>query len=242
MVEDILLDRKGGNPNKTHTLGLDYLTKIKQTNNLTDIWQKENPHKTLFTFHNKNQQIHSRIDRFYIKNNQRIKNVSIVPNGLSDHDAMQIKIEIKNPNVSGTGYWKLNTSILKQTSFQKLFKNFGKDWHKEKNKYSSLNQWWESSKLYFKIIAIKFLTEKNQKINNKLQKLTNNILEEKNKKEPNKMNIDNWQNQINDIENYKTQGTIIRSKKMTIINVINEETPNKYSYLQEQQKQAKKTN
>ena len=54
------------------------------------------------------------------------------------------------------------------------------------------------------------------------------------------MNIDNWQNQINDIENYKTQGTIIRSKKMTIINVINEETPNKYSYLQEQQKQAKK--
>ena len=34
----------------------------------------------------------------------------------------------------------------------------------------------------------------------------------------------------------KTQGTIIRSKEMTIIN---EETPNKYFYLQEQQKQAK---
>ena len=97
MVEDILLDRKGGNPNKTHTLGLDYLTKIKQTNNLTDIWQKENPHKTLFTFNNKNHQIHSRIDRFYITNNQRIKNVSIVPNGLSDHDAMQIKMKIKKP-------------------------------------------------------------------------------------------------------------------------------------------------
>ena len=83
------------------------------------------------------------------------------------------------------------------------------------------------------------MTEKNQKINNKLQKLTNNILEEKNKKEPNKMNIDNWQNQINDIENYKTQGTIIRSKKMTIRNVINEETPNKYSYLQEQKNKQK---
>ena len=35
----------------------------------------------------------------------------------------------------------------------------------------------------------------------------------------------------------KTQGTIIRSKEMTIIN---EGTPNKYFYLQEQQKQAKK--
>ena len=59
MLEDILLDIKGGNPNITHILGLNYLTKIKQTNNLRDIWPKENPHKTLFTFHKKNQQIHS---------------------------------------------------------------------------------------------------------------------------------------------------------------------------------------
>ena len=120
MLEVILLDIKGGNPNITHTLGLNYLTKIKQTNNLTDIWRKENPHKTLFTFHKKNQRIHSRIDRFYITNNQKIKNVSIVPNGLSDHDAIQLKIKIKNTNVSGAGYWKLNTSILKQVSFEKL--------------------------------------------------------------------------------------------------------------------------
>ena len=52
MVEDIILDRKGGNPNITHTLGSEYLTKIKQINNLTDIWWKQNPHKTLFTYHN----------------------------------------------------------------------------------------------------------------------------------------------------------------------------------------------
>ena len=86
-------------------------------------------------------------------------------------------------------------------------------------------------------MAIRFSTEKNQKINNKLQKLTNSILQEKNKEQPNKTNIENWQNQINNIENYKTQGTIIRSKEITIIN---EEIPNKYFYLQEQQKQIKK--
>ena len=59
----------------------------------------------------------------------------------------------------------------------------------------------------------------------------------KNNTKPNLTNTENWQNQINDIENYKTQGTIIRSKEMTIIN---EERPNKYFYLKEQQKQAKK--
>ena len=89
---------------------------------------------------------------------------------------------------------------------------------KRKNKYPSLNQCWESGKLYFKILAIKFSTEKKQKINNKLEKLTNSILQKKNKTEPNKINIENWQNQIIDRENYKTQGTIIRSKQMTIIN------------------------
>ena len=103
MVEDILLDRKGGNPNKTHTLGLDYLIKIKQANNLTDIWRKENPHKTLFTYHNINQQIHSRIDRFYITSNQKITNISIVPNGLSDNEAIQLKIKIKKTHISGIG-------------------------------------------------------------------------------------------------------------------------------------------
>ena len=111
MVEDILLDRKGGNPNITHTLGIEYLTKIKQTNNLTDIWRKQNPHTTLFTYHNKNEQIRSRIDRFYIKNNHEIKNVCIVSNRLSDHDAIQLKIKMKKTNVSGAGYWKLTTSI-----------------------------------------------------------------------------------------------------------------------------------
>ena len=95
MVEDILLDRKGGNPNKTHSLGLGYLTKIKQTNNLQIFGKKKIHTKHYLRFTTKNQQIHSRIDRFYIKNNQRIKNVSIVPNGLSDHDAMQIKIKLK---------------------------------------------------------------------------------------------------------------------------------------------------
>ena len=75
MVEDVLLDREGGNPNNTHThthtLGLVYLTQTKQTNTLIDIWRKENPNKRLFTFHNYNQSIHSRIDRFCKDKNKK---------------------------------------------------------------------------------------------------------------------------------------------------------------------------
>ena len=125
MVEDLLLERQGGNPNTTHTLGLNSLTKkTKQKYNLTDIWRKENPDKKLFTYHNKFQQILSRIDCFYLLQNQQIKNTAITPNNLSDYDAITVILKIKKNNPKTPGILELNTSILQQKYFQKLFKCF----------------------------------------------------------------------------------------------------------------------
>ena len=42
----------------------------------------------------------------------------------------------------------------------------------KKTNYTSLNQWWEAGKIYFEIIAIKFSTIKNQKINKDVKNLT----------------------------------------------------------------------
>ena len=132
MVEDPLLDRYGGNPNITHTIGINHLKKIKKKYNLTDIWPKENLDKKLFTYHNKNQQIHSGVDRIYLLQNQKTQNTSVIPNNLSDHDAITVSLNIKKTNQQGQEYWKLNTSILQQQSFQKLFKQFWTDWKKQK--------------------------------------------------------------------------------------------------------------
>ena len=38
MVEDLTLDRQGGTPNNIHLLGIQHLRKIKETNNLINIW------------------------------------------------------------------------------------------------------------------------------------------------------------------------------------------------------------
>ena len=43
MVEDLLLDRLGGNPNNTHMLGLNFLTEIKKQKKLIDILEKRKP-------------------------------------------------------------------------------------------------------------------------------------------------------------------------------------------------------
>ena len=67
--------------------------------------------------------------------------------------------------------------------------------------------------------------------------MTQTILQEKTKTQSNKSKIQNWQKKIDSIENYKKQGTIIRSKETQILN---EEIPNKFFFQQEQQKQSKK--
>lgn len=73
MVEDLLLDRPGGNPSNSHLLGLDYLQKInKQKNKVIDPWRKQHPNLRQFTFHNFNKLIHSRIDRIYANGNLKL--------------------------------------------------------------------------------------------------------------------------------------------------------------------------
>ena len=59
----------------------------------------------------------------------------------------------------------------------------------------------------------------------KEQDLIKYITQEKSKLNPNIEKINKYQQDLNDIENYKTEGTIIRSNEKTILN---EEKPTKY--------------
>ena len=61
--------------------------------------------------------------------------------------------------------------------------------------------------------------------------------EEKLKLQPNIHKIEQYQQNLEDIENYETQGTIIRNKEKLILN---EEKPAKYLFVLEKQKQNKK--
>ena len=87
------------------------------------------------------------------------------------------------------------------------------------------------------MLAIEYCKERNYKTLQKQKNLTNQILIEKIKPAPNLEQLEIWQQQLEDIENYRIQGTIIRSKEKQIIN---QEKPNKYFYQQEKQKQLKK--
>ena len=108
----------------------------------------------------------------------------------------------------------------------------------KKTEYRNQNEWWDIGKIYLQTIIIDFCTRKNKQINKKQQNLILHITQEKSRLTPNIEKINKYQQELNEIENYKTEGIIIRSKEKLILN---EEKPTKYFYLKEKQKQKKNT-
>ena len=238
MLEDIFLDKLGGNNSSTHLLGSEIITDIKNQNNLIDIWRKLNPDKRLYTYHNPDKTIHTRLDTIYITDDIKIKASKIYPFSLSDHDGVTASFQIRELNPKGPGIWKFNTSILKHKNFQEIFPKFWKFWQNQKKKYDNQLLQWDAGKLHLKNIIIEYCTKRNKKLNQKQQTLIQNITTEKSKINPNTDIINKNQQELNDIENFKINGTIIRSKEKIILN---EEKPTKFFYAQEKQKQIKKT-
>ena len=92
MVENLFLDRKGGNPTNIHQLGLQNLNKIKNTHNMIDIWRNSSPYKRIFTYHNSDNSIHSRLDRIYLSDAIKTTKCQIIPIPYSDNDSVDVII------------------------------------------------------------------------------------------------------------------------------------------------------
>ena len=159
VIEDKFLDKLGDNTSRTHLIGLNKLLEIKHEHNLVDIWRKNNPYKRIFTYHNHDKTIHSRLHRIYISKTIKTKKCKISSTSLSDHESVSVILQISEENPGEPGVWKLNTSTLKQKKFQEIFKIFWNFWQNKKKEYKYHNDWWDAGKLYFKTIAINIAPE-----------------------------------------------------------------------------------
>ena len=141
MIEDFFLDKLGGNTSSIHLIGLEAITEIKNKYNLVDIWRKINPSKRLFTYHNPDKTIHTRLDRIYISKKIKTKTCKIQPTSLSDHDGVSVTFQISEENPGGSGIWKMNTSVLKHKKFKEILQSFWEYWQKKKIEYENYNVW-----------------------------------------------------------------------------------------------------
>ena len=233
MVENLTIDRQGGNPNRLHQYGLEELNEIKQSCNLIDIWRTQNKFKTQFTYENDILDFKSRINCFYIWNHAR-KNFNIrsdiVTNMLSDHHMISLSLKNITTNKRGPSYWKLNTSILQNKEYKQKIETFWLHWKNKKNIYPDQTKWWDMAKIYIQGITKDFCIDLKQKEAELLIEYRTEIDSLYQQRPINHEQIDETQNKIDLIEQRSLKGAMVRSRTKSIEN---EETPSKFFYAAE---------
>lgn len=111
-------DRKNG---KKPDTSVNILRKYLSTFDLIDVWRKLNPHAIGFTFIDpSNRGFDSRIDYLFMSGDiyKQTRSCSIIPAPVPDHNAV-ISNTCLQKNKRGTGYWKMNVSVLEEVEYIK---------------------------------------------------------------------------------------------------------------------------
>ena len=88
------------------------------------------------------------------------------------------------------------------------------------------------------MLATQYCEQMQKNIRNKQEELTQFITTEKTKPNPHQYKIQKAHQHLQDVDNYKISGSIIRSKEKIILE---QEKPNKFFFDQEKQNQKQKT-
>ena len=131
--------------------GVTEMKELMIENNLEDVWRRRHPNLKRYSYFKKNSKSASRIDIWLIEKSldPLISKTTIIQAVCSDHSAIQLVLKT-NKQDRGTGYWKLNSSILENERFHNSFIAFWSGWKKEINKYESKKEWWEATKCKIK--------------------------------------------------------------------------------------------
>ena len=111
---DVKEDKKGGLP-RTYQNALKIINQNCEELNLTDIWRTLKADKHRYTWRRKKPEIQCRLDFFLISSDFICDTnlAHIVPGYKTDHSMILLKIA-SHYNRRGRGFWKLNTSLLKE--------------------------------------------------------------------------------------------------------------------------------
>jgi len=233
LVLDVHMDKKGGNP-ETHENCRKLLLEYMENKDLHDIWRRNNPFKTEYTWRSyKKPYIYCRLDFFLLSFN--LVSVScdniITPGFRSDHDIVNTNI-ILNKNVRGNGFWKLNCSLLQNEKYIKAIENCIDNICID-NPGTEDGLLWETLKCRIRGTSVKF-SSIIKKEKDKILKEYEHRLRTLKKEMPNSTNPDSCAREINTVEGKieiiirnKTEGARIRSK---IKNYEEGEKSTKYFY------------
>lgn len=151
------LDRNHAEP---HTLSRNQLIELISTYGLCDVWRSLHKTDRQYTWaHCRGNSLSlARLDRFYIfkEHLNKIRSCCIFPVGFSDHSMVMCNMSINNVKPR-SAYWHFNTSMLDDVNFKESFVFFWNAIKAEKDKFSSLTQWWDVAKSKIKVFCQEYV-------------------------------------------------------------------------------------
>ena len=194
--------------------------------NLTDIWRTLNAGKHRYTWRRKKPEIQCRLDFFLITSNLicDINLADIAPGYKTDHSMILLKVALHH-NPRGRGFWKLNTSLLKEEEYLNLIKTTIYQTKSEYQSDSAVNPalLWDMIKMKVREKSISYATARNHKTKLREEILFKEIsLLEKELDENTGLSdtqksllqtsLDNLKNEMEEIIEYRTKGAVLRSR------------------------------
>ena len=225
LVLDVKEDKKGGLP-RTLQNTLKIINQNCEELNLTDTWRMLNAGKHRYTWHWKKPEIQCRLD-FFLISSDLICDISLadIASGYkTDHSMILLKVALHH-NPSGRGFWKLNTSLLKEEEYLNLIKT---TIYQTKSEYQSdsavnLALFWDMIKMKVRDKSISYATAKKHKtklleeilfkeISILEKELDENTGLSDTQKSLLQTSLDNLKNEMEEIIEYRTKGAVLWSR------------------------------
>lgn len=221
VIFDPDMDRKGGNFRGTNAYisVIEVLDEIIEKNNLCDIWRVRHPELRSFTWRQRRPEIHSRLDVFLISDHLQdfVREVDIKPSLRSDHSSIVLKIYTFKTS-RGHGYWKLNSSFVDEYDYIKSISDGIEGWKLELRDIVDDRVKWEFIKYKIRNESINYGKTRKSTLNKRQIKLETeldkryHILDSGTETEEDLNRRLEVEAELRDIDNYKTEGLILRSK------------------------------
>ena len=216
------LDKKGGLCENQSQYAKDLIS-LQVDFQLADIWRLRHPTLRRFTSREKTASgyVQSRLDYWLVSAHMEyiysVNKIKVIPGRRSDHSLVKLQLEIDNKPKRGTGFWKFNTTLLKDETYLNDMKLLI---HDLKQKYRDLldkQLVWDVMKCGIRTATIRYAI---QKCKNKKQmevELERKLheLEEKLDRTPNDSIQSEYEavtNELNNILMHKTKGAMLRSR------------------------------
>ena len=122
LVLDIEKDKNNGIA-RTHQNALKVVQDVMEDLELCDIWRIFNPDTKRFTWRQRQAEIQCRLDFFLVSQTTlcNCSDADIFPGFKTDHSMITLNLSLHS-NPRGNGFWKLNTSLLTDTTFVEKIK------------------------------------------------------------------------------------------------------------------------